>query len=350
MKIIGSSMSVAQYCKELAEKTVIVNHDYQRSPKVWPTSAQSFLIESILLGYPVPKLALFQITNRTTLTTTKEIVDGQQRTEAIRLFAEDKLRLSTTLEFSDAAGRKYSELDPALQDSFLSYALGLDIFVDSVPQDIRETFRRVNAYETPLNGEEQRHAQFQGEFKWFIYHLSKNHDESFKLLGTFAERQLARMADMKLLTEITHALESGITTTNKASLTQIYRKFDTSFPNAVSHTRRFDEAILAMIDLQQIHGTAVTKPLSLYALLLALMHADSEVESLSSLAAGGNGLKTPEDRARSLSELSAVLDLDESDVPEGLKAFYKASDKGTNVGAARETRFLTYLDAVQLQS
>ena len=185
-----------------------------------------------------------------------------------------------------------------------------------------------------------------GEFKWFIYRLSRNHDESFKELGTFGERQLARMADMKLLTEVMHACLFGIKTTNKRDLDHIYQEFDDSFEGGEDYEQWIDEALLTLIDLEEIHKTGVTKSLSLYSLLLALLHSNHDVKSLRVLGAGGIGVLDREDLARNLSELAEVLELDESEVPKKFEAFAKASDKGTNVKMAREIRFEYYYKAV----
>ena len=45
--------------------------------------------------------------------------------------------------------------------------------VGATPDQIRETFRRINSYTVPLNPEEHRHAVFQGDFKWFMHDLTK---------------------------------------------------------------------------------------------------------------------------------------------------------------------------------
>ena len=60
MRVTSSTFTVAEYCEQMREKTITVNHDYQRSDKVWPTAARSYLIETLLLGFPMPKLATVQ--------------------------------------------------------------------------------------------------------------------------------------------------------------------------------------------------------------------------------------------------------------------------------------------------
>lgn len=63
MHITSTNYTVADYCQAMSRNEMIVNRKYQRSDKVWPPVARSFLIETILLNYPIPKLSLFQRTD-----------------------------------------------------------------------------------------------------------------------------------------------------------------------------------------------------------------------------------------------------------------------------------------------
>ena len=92
---IQTNMTVADYCLAMDRHEITVNKEYQRSDKVWPDSARSYLIESILLGYPLPKFYLNSITDVKHRKTSKEIVDGQQRSRAIHDFYNDQFKLST---------------------------------------------------------------------------------------------------------------------------------------------------------------------------------------------------------------------------------------------------------------
>lgn len=206
--------TVAEFCAAMKRHEIKVNYAYQRSPKVWPPAAKSFLIETLLLGYPMPKLSLYQITDVKTRKTIKEIVDGQQRSNTIIEFYDDKLRLSKSASPPEAAGKNYTELDEQLQHRFLDYALSVDLFIGATNEDIREVFRRMNSYTVPLNSEEKRHSRFQGDFKWFVYRLTKKYSQAFENIGAFSEKQLNRMQDAKLFSEIVHAMFYGITTTN----------------------------------------------------------------------------------------------------------------------------------------
>jgi hypothetical protein len=292
----------------------------------------------------VPKLFLHQQTDRVSRKTVHHIIDGQQRSVAIRAFADDALRLARNLELDEASGRTYSELPADLQDRFLSYSLGIDRFVNTTEEQVREIFRRINSYEVPLNAEEQRHARWQGEFKWYIYHLSHELDTYFAEFGTFSDGQLVRMQDMKLLAEMSHALLHGISTTNKRTLDALYRDFDEEFTDAGAFSKEIGEAVVFIDSLSAIHHTGLMKPYSLYALVLAVIHAKKGMPSLTSNVSGGKGLANVRLCEQRLSILAAAVD--EEVAPSKLKAFVKASEKGTNVKAARNTRFKYCLDAV----
>jgi len=100
MRTTPNNMTIAQYNEQLKNKQIIINHDYQRTDKVWPTSAKSNLIDTILTGYPIPKLIFSQHTDLDTKKTRIEVVDGQQRTTAIIEFLDNKYSLSRGVSLS----------------------------------------------------------------------------------------------------------------------------------------------------------------------------------------------------------------------------------------------------------
>ena len=91
MNIEQANMTIVDYLNAYDRAEVIVNRDYQRSPARWPAAAQAFFIETIMRGFPIPRLALFTKTDLKARRTVKEIVDGQQRTHAIRAFFSNEV-------------------------------------------------------------------------------------------------------------------------------------------------------------------------------------------------------------------------------------------------------------------
>lgn len=280
MNIVGTNMTVADYCQAMDRGDIQVNRDYQRSDKVWPSAARSYLIETMILGFPVPKFSLHQMTDVRSRKTVKEIVDGQQRSAAVIDFFKDRLILSGSLETEEIAGRTYSELESEYQRKFLDFSISMDLFVSATREDVIEVFRRMNSYTIPLNPEEQRHASFQGAFKWFIDRLAKQFDKSFFDMGLFAEKQLVRMADTKLLAEICDAVFHGIRTTNKRILDSLYKDNDKRFPEEAEVRRRITEALDTLREWGGIHNGELMRPYIVYALILATAHVRRPVATL----------------------------------------------------------------------
>ena len=345
MEIVQTQMTVTDYCQAMDRKDIGVNRNYQRSDKVWPPAARSFLIETILLGFPIPKLSLHQVTDVRTRTTRKEIVDGQQRSMAIFDFFKNDLRLSRTLEVDDAVGKIYEELPSNLQAKFIDYGLSIDLFVSTSPQEVREVFRRINSYTIPLNAEEHRHAQFQGPFKWFIHRLIRDFGDAFLEMGLFSQKQLVRMNDAKLLTEIAYGLLYGISTTRKTILDQIYRNRDKEFPEENDLEERLRGAVDVLVSWPELHHTGIIKTHQVYALLLAIIHFRDPVEGLVSVVEPHGRHEIERDLV--LSNLTALAEASESQNEKGEFAeFVRASLSKTNVGAQREVRFRWFYNAL----
>lgn len=348
MNIVESQMPIANYCVALERKEVIVNPEYQRSDKVWPPVARSFLIETILLGYPVPKFFLYQKTDIRSKKTYKEIVDGQQRSKAIKDFYDDKLRLSGKLDASELAGKIYSELSDEYKGNFLNYSLSIDLFVAISPEEIREVFRRMNSYTVPLNPEERRHAIYQGQFKWFVYSLSKRIDESLLMMGIFKEKNLIRMADAKLFTEIAHALLFDIQTTDAKKLDKLYYDKDDSFPEQEILSQRITQAFDILLSWPDLHNTAIMKPFSVYSLVLAITHIQNPLPNFQAhypIDTAGIRIEQSQILAN-LSQLASALEEPESS-PVSLREYIDSSTSKTNVAKERLTRFKWYCRAIQ---
>lgn len=273
MKLNLVNTTIADYCSAFDRSETLINRTYQRSSDVWPLPARSYLIETILKGFPIPKLALHQVTDLKSRQTVKYVVDGQQRSQVIRAFYNNELRLSRSLELADAANRLYSELLPELQEEFLSYPLYFDQFEAATDEDVREYFRRINSFTAPLNAEEQRHARYQGAMKWFVYSLTERHSEALVNLGVLPDRSVVRMADTKFLAELVHALIYRVTTTSKATLDLMYRRYDKGEELAGDADMQdaVDDAVDQVLGWTELRGTPLLRTNVAYSLILAVI-------------------------------------------------------------------------------
>lgn len=331
-------MTVADYCAAMSQHKITINPNYQRSDKVWPPSARSFLIESLLLGYPVPKFFLFQKTDLKSKETIKEIVDGQQRSKTLHDFFTGKLAISSKSKVEEAAGRKYDQLNDDHKGAFLNYQLSVDLFVSATPREIREAFRRLNSYTVPLNPEEKRHAEYQGEFKWFIHELSSDYEEMFLQVGVFGQKQIVRMQDTKLITEITHALLHGIQTTKGKQLDELYAELDDEFPQRKAMENRITNAMDWLLAIDDVHNGPLMASHVFYSLMLAVTHILKPCDALQDSFELEEAIEIETDSATS--NLSKLADALESDpTPKKFGSFVDACSEKTNVKDQRKARF-----------
>lgn len=355
MEIVSTNYTIADYAHAVKRNEIQVNRDYQRSDKVWPASARSFLIETMILNYPLPKLYLFQRVDIKSRVTFKEIVDGQQRTRAIVDFFNDKLRLSRTLETPALRNATYSRLPEELQERFLNYSLSADIFVGATVESIREVFRRLNSYTVPLKPEEERHATFQGAFKWFIYHLTTKYDQFLADFGVFGEKQFIRMQDAKLLAEIADGFLHGIRTTDKNILHALYKDNDAEFADQNELQERFDGALARLSRWEDLYNSALAKHFMLYSLILAISHVSRPNDALQDVYRVNAPVEIDDTIATTnLGNLSEALStaqesaelLDTGQKPSPLQEFIDASSSKTNVRDQRQTRFKWFCKAL----
>lgn len=345
MRILSTNLTVQDFLAAIERGEITVNRDYQRSSGVWPDAARSYLIETVLLEYPIPKLSLHQITDARTGSSHKELVDGQQRSDALRDFKVNRFALSSVVENKPLRGLRYDSLSDEQRATFLSYQLSLDVFLGAEPGEIREVFRRMNSYTVPLNAEEQRHAQWQGAFKWFLHRLGLEMNDAWVDMGVFTQRQVVRMADVKLLAEVCHAMLYGISTTSKRVLDRLYRDHDDEFKAEEEFEERLTRAHESLREWEQLHRTGLMKHFQVYTLLLAIMHIHSPLDPLLEVF-DSRGLRVK--RAEGIMQaLTRLLDAVEKGEERGKYArFVKASSEKTNVKSEREVRFRFYCQAL----
>lgn len=340
VRVTNSTFTISEYVEQLKSGTIIINKDYQRTDKVWPTSAKSFLMDTILLGYPMPKLSLYQRTDLKTMKTVKEIVDGQQRTTAIREFYENKFPISGASAFS---GMYFRDLDEEQKLSFLSYVISVDIILRATPTEIREMFRRMNSYTVPLNPQEKRHAINQGEFKFFMVSLSSIYSESLKLLGVMTEKNLSRMLDMELYADIIMGWTNGIDTARAPKIDKFYEDNDASFKQKPAIEKIFTDTFSVIFEMSAIEGTSLMKPYNFFSLFLAIAHKLHMSPALETLI---HSDKKPINILDSQQRLSALAEIISNKDRSKNQALVEATSESTNLKKNREARFKIFFEAL----
>lgn len=343
MLAVYSPMSVGDYCKALNENLIMVNDEYQRNAGIWTSYARSFFIESILLEYPIPKIFLYSKVDLRTRTTIKEIVDGQQRSHTLQSFYNDgRFKLSSRIETEELRGKNYNQLSEEYQSRFISYSLPIDEFRGVQPLQIQESFRRMNASNVPLNDEEQRNAKYQGPFKWFIQRVAQHFSESLRAMGVFNRRDIIRMGDTRLYSEIVHTIINGFVTTKASQIDALYKRFNTNFDEEDRYFMYLDTGIGRAIQEFSAGERELHRGYMFQSLVLIL------IDRQFNLGLKQSAIEVAPEAETSLRsgsiDLAILIDgLRNPDSHTQLAEFIDAT-KGTNVGRAKAIRFL-YLDA-----
>ncbi len=339
------TLTASDYCAAFNRKEILVDRRYQRNANVWVPRVQSYLIETILRGFPIPKLTVHQLTDVKNRKTIKYIVDGQQRTYAIVDFFNGKLRLPKKFSVPGAEGLTFDELSEDLQGAFLSYPIQFDQFEAVGEEVIREYFRRINSFTAPLNAEEARNAEFQGGMKWLILSLTDAYSETLLAMGTLTEREVIRMADDKLFAEIVHAMLNGVTTTTARTLSAMYKDYDRrDIPRQVEIEAAINGAFNAVADWRQLERTPLlTRTHIFYSLALALIAVQTGWPELQSAIGGLHG-KALSPRAEQ--NLTALADALETADASSFDEFVAASSEKTNTREQRATRILWLAKAI----
>lgn len=278
MEIQNSFFSIAEILEMLEQRRLVVNSDYQRGTRIWPSGPSSYFIDTILEKFPFPKIYIYEVLGREDRRVQKEIVDGQQRINTIQRFHSGEFAISGESSFK---GLRFSELPEEIQLEFLSYTVAVDTIRGASRAEILQMFRRMNAYTLPLNDAEKRHSEFQGDFKWEVNGIADEMNEFFVQFGIFTDRQIVRMSDASMIADIILAMENGIVSTSPTMLRGLYKKYDRTFENAEEYRQKLFEAVgFITTELADLRKTFIMKPYAFHSLMVALIHNKFGIEEI----------------------------------------------------------------------
>ncbi|EOC1292703.1 DUF262 domain-containing protein [Cronobacter dublinensis] len=225
---------------------LIIDNSFQRR-YVWIKKDKISLIESILMGYPIPEVYLWQ--NKTDPETGKRvhsIVDGQQRLGAVFDYVSEQFSLEKKhLEYQDAnfSGKKFSELEDDQKAMIWGYDFSIRFINNSITiNDIKNLFLRLNRTNTTLNPQELRNAEFNGEFIKLADQIS-NHS-FWKDYNIFNNTDLRRMLDIQFISTILIFIRMGIAEeTSQSAINKIYDQYNDEYPEAEEDKELFMELL-----------------------------------------------------------------------------------------------------------
>jgi hypothetical protein len=181
MKATKSWKTVDELLQLKLNNMLYANPEYQRGA-VWKSVHKKRLVDSVFRGYPLPLIYLHHISKEVAGARRDdfEVIDGQQRINALYEYKEGNFKLFDPIADADEAqfpsfiteqecawgGKRFDELTPELQTQMLGAELSVMMIETHLPNEARDLFIRLQAG-MPLNSQEKRDA-WPGSFTDFV--------------------------------------------------------------------------------------------------------------------------------------------------------------------------------------
>lgn len=162
--------------------------EYQRRLR-WSNQQKSLLIESLLLNVPVPPVFFYE-----NELARYEVMDGQQRLNAIKEFLNNEFSLRGLQIISSLNGKTYTKLPPKVKRSLDRASISAIVLLQESQGKIKKAgssrfyelrrfvFERLNTGGKRLSAQEIRNAIYGGHFNDLIVELSR-HDTFTRIWG-----------------------------------------------------------------------------------------------------------------------------------------------------------------------
>jgi hypothetical protein len=348
MTFDSSVQTIAWIRDRYREGNLKIKPPFQRKP-VWVARQKCYLIESILRGLPVPEIYIQQTTSPEG-ETTYAVVDGQQRIRTVLQFvgseedpeeaAYNKFTLDKLEPNSDWANVSFAELTAEQKKSFYGYKFAVRYLNTDSDDEVRDMFRRLNKFLTPLKPQELRNATYAGPFVTLVQHLADNEYWAENRIVTPAA--IRRMNDVEYVSELMIGVLHGPQGGSAAivdSYYQQYEDYEDVFPDQKRMQRVFDNT-LAIIQtvFPDIKDKRWSNKTDFYTLFVAIA---SILRTARGSGASKLAYKTPAIR-KALDAFAASVDWrlgnENAPVTTEVIEYVRAVEKGANDKARRAER------------
>jgi hypothetical protein len=353
MDFNSTEHSIGWFRDQYRDGTLEIRPPYQRKP-VWAARQKSFLIESILLGLPVPEVYIQQVVSAEG-DSAHAVVDGQQRIRSILQFigAEDDPeerehnrfaldKLPTTSRFYNTT---FEDLSDLKKRAFYGYRLSVRILETEDEDEVRDMFTRLNKYLTQLKPAELRNATFTGPFARLANTIA-DENEYWAEAGIVSAQSIRRMGDIEFVAELLIGVMHGPQGGSARSVDQYYEQyedFEDEFPNQRAVRRRFRETLELVEELfPDIKAYRWRNKTDFYSLFVVLAQLLRTADVL------GDGEPALRD---ALIEFAAAVSNrladEEFRVTRNVAQYVRALSRGANDKARRGERHLALKQVVQ---
>lgn len=173
IKIESARFSIFELKRRYDRGMICVDPDFQRLD-VWTYKQKSELIESVIMGIPLPLIYLAENIDGRLI-----VVDGRQRLTTFFEFLNNAFRLRDLKILKQINGMNIQEMDKNIKYSryvtmIEDTQLAVQIIKYPTKDRVRfDIFDRVNRGGTPLNKQEMRNALYQGNATKLLNRLSE---------------------------------------------------------------------------------------------------------------------------------------------------------------------------------
>lgn len=326
-----------------ARRELVLNPKFQRR-SVWSSKARSFLIDTILRQLPIPMIYVRQQIDLATKKTIREVVDGQQRLRAVLDFLKGSFAVSRTHN-QEFGGKRFPDLPEDAQKRFLRYCFAVDVLEGASDSEILHIFARINTYTVTLNAQEKLNAEFFGAFKQFVYNLAYDHLTFWRVSGILSDKDIVRMGDAKLTSELVVAMLHGLQDTAKV-LRKYFKTYDEALSEADRLRKRFGTIIdqVSTIFGQGLAETAYSKTPLFYSLFCLLYDA---AYGLPNSSISPRSIPPTKYQSVASALISLAQHLEEEEPPAKYAPFVAACTQQTNTIKTRLIRHRFMWNAVR---
>ena len=259
-----TSQNIGWFNQRKNDDTLIVRPKFQRNV-VWTDKQRSFLIDSILNGYPIPELYIQEVTNAEGISE-YIVVDGQQRITSFLKFIAGEFPIDESETIPKWAGLYFSDLSEEDKKKFYGYKFIVREHPEMSDSELRSIFTRINKNNVSLNEQELRQALYTGDF---ITTINRIADKAYwGQLGIFTSTKIRRMQDAEYISELAIAMLNGYQN-KKDKLDKYYEAYERSFDKNDVLEDSFDSIAKEIISIfPSLRGLRWKKLTDFYTLFL----------------------------------------------------------------------------------
>ena len=136
LKRLNINWNARQLAKMCVNGSITFDNAIQRG-YVWDIKRKSLLIESMILGYPIPPFYAKRDESKVF-----DMLDGKQRSSAITEYFNNEYALEGISE--EYNGKYFDDLPEDIRDDIISYSLTVYYFEDITDDEVCEMFYRLN--------------------------------------------------------------------------------------------------------------------------------------------------------------------------------------------------------------